>query len=77
MDKKEGSEIANKRNIIPTMCHGCSYGGYNCGILAHVEEGRFVRVEGNPYHPLNEGGLCAKGQAAVQWVYNKSRLKYL
>ena len=57
------------------MCHGCSYGGYNCGILAHVENGRFVRVEGNPHHPLNEGGLCAKGQAAVQWVYNESRLK--
>ena len=61
--------------IIPTMCHGCSYGGYNCGMLAHVKDGRFTRVEGNPYHPLNEGGLCAKGQAAVQWVYNENRLK--
>jgi len=63
------------RRIVPTMCHGCSYGGYNCGMLAHVESGRFTRVEGNPYHPLNEGGLCAKGQAAVQWVYNEKRLK--
>lgn len=58
------------------MCHGCSYGGYNCGLLAHVERGRLVKVEGNPDHPLNQGGLCAKGQAAVQWVYNESRLKY-
>jgi anaerobic selenocysteine-containing dehydrogenase len=62
--------------IIPTMCHGCSYGGYNCGILAHVREGRFTRVEGNPYHPLNNGKLCAKGQSAVQWIYNDNRLKY-
>ena len=61
--------------LIPTMCHGCSYGGYNCGMLAHVENGRFTRVEGNPDHPLNRGGLCAKGQAAVQWVYNPNRLK--
>jgi anaerobic selenocysteine-containing dehydrogenase len=35
--------------LIPTMCHGCSYGGYNCGMLAHVEDGRFTKVEGNPY----------------------------
>lgn len=62
--------------IIPTMCHGCFYGGYNCGILAHVKNGRFVRVEGNPYHPLNKGRLCAKGLAAVKWVYNPHRLKY-
>lgn len=62
--------------IIPTMCHGCSYGGYNCGMLAHVRDGTFVRVEGNPHHPLNRGKLCAKGQAAVQWVYNEQRLKF-
>ncbi|MBW2301155.1 MAG: molybdopterin-dependent oxidoreductase [Deltaproteobacteria bacterium] len=62
--------------IVPTMCHGCSYGGYNCGMLAHVKDGKFVRVEGNPHHPLNKGKLCAKGQAAVQWVYNEQRLKY-
>lgn len=62
--------------LIPTMCHGCSYGGYNCGILAHVKDGRFIKVEGNPFHPLNKGKLCAKGQSAVQWVYNEQRLKY-
>ena len=62
--------------IIPTMCHGCSYGGYNCGMLVHVKDGRFVRVEGNPHHPLNRGKLCAKGQSAVQWVYNENRLKF-
>jgi len=69
-------QVSSRERVIPTMCHGCSYGGYNCGMLAHVKDGRFVRVEGNPHHPLNEGKLCAKGQAAVQWVYNKKRLKY-
>ncbi|MBW2340533.1 MAG: molybdopterin-dependent oxidoreductase [Deltaproteobacteria bacterium] len=62
--------------LIPTMCHGCSYGGYNCGMLAHVKDGRFIKVEGNPYHPLNRGRLCAKGHSAVQWVYNDQRLRY-
>ena len=56
------------------MCHGCSYGGYNCGILAHVRDGVMARVEGNPDHPLNRGRLCAKGLAATQFVYNPRRL---
>lgn len=68
--------VAGNEIVIPTMCHGCSYGGYNCGVLAHVKDGTLTRVEGNPYHPLNKGKLCAKGQAAVQWVYNWQRLKY-
>ncbi len=62
--------------IIPTMCHGCSYGGYNCGLLAHVKNGVMTRVSGNPCHPLNRGRVCAKGNTAVQWVYNNQRLKY-
>lgn len=71
----ENHEMGNE-SLIPTMCHGCSYGGYNCGMLAHVEDGRFTKVEGNPYHPLNRGRLCAKGHSAVQWVYDDQRLKY-
>ncbi len=62
--------------VIPTMCHGCFYGGYSCGMLAHVKDNKFVRVECNPYNPLNKGGLCAKGLSAVKWVYNPHRLKY-
>ncbi len=62
--------------IVSTLCHGCSYGGYNCGILAYVKHGKMVRVAGNPYNPLSEGRLCPKGQSAVQWVYNEQRLKY-
>lgn len=71
-----GRGIKRGEMIIPTMCHGCSYGGYNCGMLAHFKDGNFTKVEGNPYHPLNKGKLCAKGQSAVQWVYNEQRLKF-
>ena len=44
-------------------------------MLAHISDGTFIRVHGNPHHPLNQGKLCAKGQAAVQWVYNEQRLR--
>ena len=70
------NELKRHNGVVPTMCHGCSYGGYNCGILAHVDNGVITKVEGNPSHPLNRGRLCAKGLAAVQWVYNANRLKH-
>jgi len=73
--KTESGSAAHEQ-LVPTLCHGCSYGGYNCGILAHVRNGVMRRVEGNPDHPLNRGRLCAKGLAATQWVYNPRRLTH-
>jgi molybdopterin-containing oxidoreductase family iron-sulfur binding subunit len=40
-----------------------------------VREGRAVKVEGNPDHPLNQGRLCARGQAALQGTYNPDRVR--
>jgi anaerobic selenocysteine-containing dehydrogenase len=67
-------ESSSRETVVSTLCHGCSYGGYNCGLLAHVRDGVLIRVEGNPDHPLNRGRVCAKGLAAAQWVYNPRRL---
>jgi molybdopterin-containing oxidoreductase family iron-sulfur binding subunit len=53
-------------------CRECPAG---CGIEARVREGRVHKVEGNPEHPVNAGGLCARGQAAVQGLYNPDRLR--
>jgi anaerobic selenocysteine-containing dehydrogenase/Fe-S-cluster-containing dehydrogenase component len=55
-----------------TTCRECPAG---CGALARVREGRVHKVEGNPVHPVNGGGLCARGQAAVQGLYNPDRLR--
>ncbi len=76
MSRKNDSPTLHRNVVVPTLCHGCSYGGYNCGILAHVQNGVMTRVEGNPDHPLNRGRLCAKGFAATQWVYNPGRLTH-
>ncbi len=53
-------------------CRECPAG---CGIEARVREGRVHKVEGNPEHPVNGGGLCSRGQAAVQGLYNPDRLR--
>jgi molybdopterin-containing oxidoreductase family iron-sulfur binding subunit len=55
-----------------TTCRECSAG---CGVLAKQREGRIIKLEGNPNHPVNRGGLCARGHAALQGLYDPDRLK--
>jgi len=45
-----------------STCRECPAG---CGVLVRTREGRALKLEGNPEHPVNRGGLCARGQAAV------------
>ena len=40
-----------------------------------TREGRAVKLEGNPDHPVNQGKLCSRGQAALQGLYNPGRIK--
>jgi molybdopterin-containing oxidoreductase family iron-sulfur binding subunit len=54
-----------------STCRECPAG---CGILAKNREGRVVKLEGNPLHPINRGRLCMRGQAALQDIYNPDRL---
>ncbi len=54
-----------------TTCRECPAG---CGVVAKVREGRVVKLEGNPLHPINKGKLCMRGQAALQGIYNPDRL---
>ncbi|HEX2964340.1 MAG TPA: molybdopterin-dependent oxidoreductase, partial [Syntrophorhabdaceae bacterium] len=53
-----------------TTCRECPAG---CGMLAKTRDGRVIKVEGNPLHPVNEGRLCPRGQASVQGIYNPDR----
>jgi anaerobic selenocysteine-containing dehydrogenase len=58
-------------NIVPGVCLLCPSG---CGVLARVADGRVVKLEGSPMHPINLGALCPKGQAAPELLYNPDRL---
>jgi len=55
-----------------TTCRECSAA---CGVLAETRDGRVLKLEGNPEHPLSRGALCARGQSAVQGLYNPDRLR--
>jgi anaerobic selenocysteine-containing dehydrogenase/Fe-S-cluster-containing dehydrogenase component len=54
-----------------TTCRECAAG---CGLQVRVREGRAVKLEGNPESPINRGRLCARGQAAIQGLYNPDRV---
>ena len=53
-----------------TVCDGCTA---QCGMWVRTREGRAVKVEGNPHHPVSGGALCAKGHATLQHLYNPDR----
>ncbi|MEK7814140.1 MAG: molybdopterin-dependent oxidoreductase, partial [Candidatus Desantisbacteria bacterium] len=62
-----------KRKAIPTTCLQCNI---EDGLLAYVENGRIVKIEGNPKHPGTNGKICAKGQAGINTVYSPDRILY-
>ncbi|PJZ85701.1 hydrogenase [Leptospira harrisiae] len=55
-----------------SVCGGCSVG---CGILVKAKDGRPLKLEGNPNHPISEGALCASGQASIFDLYDADRAK--
>jgi anaerobic selenocysteine-containing dehydrogenase/Fe-S-cluster-containing dehydrogenase component len=55
-----------------TTCRECSAA---CGVIAETRDGRVIKLEGNPEHPLNRGALCARGQSALQGLYNPDRFR--
>ncbi|MCL5677623.1 MAG: molybdopterin-dependent oxidoreductase [Firmicutes bacterium] len=57
---------------VPSLCEMC---GVKCGIVAQVQEGRVVKIDGNPKHPFSNGKLCARGNAGMKTLYDPDRLK--
>ena len=64
--------VTGKATWYASTCRECPAG---CGILAKNREGRVIKIEGNPLHPINRGKLCMRGQAALQAIYNPDRIK--
>ncbi len=54
-----------------STCVECTSG---CGLHVKTREGRPIKLEGNPEHPINKGRLCARGQASLGRTYHPDRL---
>jgi menaquinone reductase, molybdopterin-binding-like subunit len=73
----------------PSVCTLCSAG---CGLQVRVMQGEAEvarrgqqglikmglakKLEGNPQHPVNQGKLCARGQAGLQVLYHPDRITH-
>lgn len=58
---------------VATTCGQCPAG---CGVTACLSGDRLVQILGNPHHPDNQGGLCARGIAAINLVNDPERLLF-
>ena len=78
-EKKALPHLIQPEGLIPgrsydyaSTCAACPAG---CGVLVKVRDGRPIKLEGNPDHPLSRGGLCAVGQASILGLYDSLRLR--
>jgi len=54
-------------SYLNSICKLCPAG---CGIRVRViEQKRAVKIDGQPNHPINRGGLCPLGLAGLQYLY--------
>lgn len=69
--RRAGMIDADGDGFVPTMCEMCVW---RCGVLAKVENGRVVKLDGNPEHPHSRGRLCARGQSGLMATYDPDRV---
>lgn len=71
-NKKPEEITLGKPNFYASTCTYCSSA---CGILIKTREGRPIKVDGNPDHPVSKGKICARGQAAILNLYDPQRIQ--
>jgi anaerobic selenocysteine-containing dehydrogenase len=63
------SEVSHVR----TVCRSC-HGG--CGVIAQVNNGKVIKIAGDPESPISHGSMCAKGLAITQLAYHPDRILF-
>ncbi|MEM1645582.1 MAG: molybdopterin-dependent oxidoreductase [Ignisphaera sp.] len=59
--------------VIRTVCQGCHC---ECGVLVTVNNGKIIKIDGDPNHPMNKGFICIKGRTYHERVYHPQRILY-
>src|SRR5260370_7825382 len=62
-----------KKTVHAACPHDCPDA---CGVLITVDDGRAVKIQGDPAHPVTRGFLCAKVAKYLDRVYSPDRLLY-
>ena len=56
-----------ERVMHKTACHGCTN---CCPVRVYTEDGKVMKIEGDPDGPLNKGGACLKCLSQIQTLYS-------
>lgn len=64
---QEGVEV---KKSVCYFCHN------NCGLLAYVKDGKVIKVEGDDSYPVNNGGLCSRGNVNFIFHDHPDRINY-
>lgn len=63
-----------QQGIFPAVCPlDCPD---QCGLLLHKEDGKIVKIEGDPDHPVTQGAICNKVRNMTARIYDDKRLQY-
>lgn len=66
--------IHQKHGVFPAVCPlDCPD---TCSLLLHKENGKIVKVTGNPDHPITQGAICNKVRNMAHRVYHPERVLY-
>ena len=66
--------IHEENGIFPAVCPlDCPD---TCGLLLHKENGKIVKVAGNPQHPVTQGAICNKVRNMAERIYHPERVLY-
>ncbi len=62
-----------ENGVVPSVCSlDCPD---QCGLLVHKKDGKIVKVEGDPHHPVTKGSICNKVRNMSERLYDAKRLK--
>jgi len=66
--------IHQEHGVFPAVCPlDCPD---TCSLLLHKENGKIVKVTGNPDHPITQGAICNKVRNMAHRVYHPERVLY-
>ena len=62
------------KHVVHAACpHDCPDA---CGVLITIQDGRAIKIQGDPEHPVTRGFLCAKVAKYLDRVYSPDRVLY-